>query len=260
MELNPEDIDQKKLDDLKYLGINRLSIGVQSFSQADLQYLKRSHGTEESYSAINTALKIGFNNINLDFIIGIPGQTQKDLTSNYDWASKHRIPHISVYLLEHVDRRGIDDAHDHNLYYFSKKYLGQMGYTHYEVSNFSSEGYQSFHNLKYWKNQDYIGLGVSASGYENGLDYKNHCQFNLYSQNLKSGKLPVDTINKLDPTSRKIITGLRCLEGIPINHFRSFESELADLIGNQLLIKKNNRIAVHPQKILLLNEILTYFI
>jgi oxygen-independent coproporphyrinogen-3 oxidase len=260
IELNPEDVTPAKLKALRNAGINRLSIGTQSFVPPDLHYLKRTHSVQQSLAAIENALDAGFTNINIDFIISLPTQTKKTLANNLYVLERINIPHISAYILEEVEDGEEKNIRDEALYFFTVDYLNSLGYIHYEVSNFSKKGSQCRHNLKYWENKDYIGMGLSASGYENGLDYKNTENIDEYFEKVNAGCLPRAEVNRGDANFRGIVVGLRLLEGISVNHFKKYPGELELLLTNGFLIRKENKIAVAPEKILLLNEILTYFV
>jgi oxygen-independent coproporphyrinogen-3 oxidase len=260
LEVNPEDISENKLRCWKEIGINRLSIGTQSFVQEDLIYLKRTHDVRQSIKAIEYALKMGFTNINTDFIISLPTQTRQTLKDNFSVLKNYNIPHVSAYLLEEVEESKEREARDNDLYFFTRDFLGQLGYTHYEISNFCRPNSQSRHNLKYWKNENYIGIGLSAAGYEHGLDYKNTIDFDDYFERINQRKLPQAEIDASDPEVRAIVMGLRLLEGISIDYFKDFREESDFLLSNGFLVRRDCRIAVNPGKLLLLNEILTYFI
>jgi oxygen-independent coproporphyrinogen-3 oxidase len=259
MEMNPEDISPAQLRYLKEIGVNRLSIGTQSFIQADLDYLKRTHQVHHSRQAVEYALEAGFSNLNLDFIISLPGQTRESLKDNFSILSAVDIPHVSAYLLEEVEESEEKYARDHDLYFFTREFLCCRGYTHYEVSNFSKPGFQSRHNRKYWENKSYIGAGLSASGYENGVDYKNTTDFNDYFEKIAHRQLPQEEENRPDLGVRRIVMGLRLLKGIPAVYFKKYREPSDFLLSGGFLIHNGKRIAVNPGKILLLNEILTYF-
>ena len=259
IETNPEDICKDKLRNYKKIGINRLSIGVQSFSPDDLLYLKRNHTGEQSIHAMESALDSGLSNINVDFIIGLPHQTEKGLEKNFLTAINHKIPHISAYILEGVKKDKKKEGRDHKLYFFTRDFLKSNGYIHYEVSNFCKKGSGSKHNLKYWKNKPYMGIGVSASGYESEQDYKNTSNLNDYFKRIKNNELPVKEINKTSPGLRKIVTGLRLIEGIPETNFNRYHKEMVFLLSNNFLIEDRKKVRVNPDKILLLNEILSRF-
>ena len=260
IEVNPEDVTKKKLDAYREAGINRLSIGTQSFCPADLRYLKRTHGVEQSLAAVEAALERGFSNINLDFIISLPTQDKKTLVENFSILRIYDIPHISAYILEDVEEGEEKNARDNELYFFTVEHLTGLGYMHYEVSNFCKPGFYSRHNRKYWENESYIGVGLSASGYENGTDYGNARSFKGYFGRLEAGLLPRVEVTRRDANLRGIVMGLRLLEGIPECHFKKYPEPLEFLLSNGLLIRKKGNIAINPKKILLLNEILTYFV
>jgi oxygen-independent coproporphyrinogen-3 oxidase len=260
IECNPEDLSKEKFRSLKSLGFNRLSIGVQSFVKEDLKYLCRNHNELQSERAIGEALESGFTNLNIDFIIGIPNQNTVSLDKNFSYLRKYKIPHISCYLLEIDEGYNSTSKNEQKLYHYTRNVLKSHGYIHYEVSNFCRPGFESLHNLKYWKNKDYIGIGLSASGYENDIDYKNVNAMNEYLMMISRNILPVKESQKFDQELRKIVVGLRLINGIPISNFTNFKKELELLISNDLLRKNNLNVYVNPQQILLLNEILINFL
>lgn len=260
IECNPEDLSVEKLQAIKTAGFNRLSIGVQSFQSKDLQYLKRTHTVRQSLDSISNALITGIDNINLDFLIGLPTQTIKSLSGNFDYLMKFNIPHVSCYLLEQVPGKKVSESMEQKLFKYSRNRLTGSRYIHYEVSNFCKNAKECRHNLKYWKNRDYLGIGLSASGYENGVDSKNVNSLDLYIRKLNQHKLPIGRIKKIDPIAREIVVGLRLLEGIPSSTLTHRRAELNMLLDNRFLINRGRKIAVHPEKILLLNEILSYLI
>lgn len=260
IECNPEDLSAAKLQVIKEAGFNRLSIGVQSFQSDDLEYLKRSHSARQSLDSIGNALAFGITNINIDFIIGLPTQTLKSLTENYRYLSHFKIPHVSCYLLEHVPIKKVSEIQQQKLFDYSRKRLNELDYLHYEVSNFCFAGKECRQNLRYWKNQDYVGIGLSASGYEDGVDYKNVGILDSYIRMLNENEFPIGERKIIDPMIRKIVVGLRLLEGISLNSFMHRKKELVMLLDHHFLVKNRQRISVNPDKIFLLNEILSYFI
>ena len=260
IEVNPEDVSREKLLALREMGINRLSIGTQSFRAEDLSYLKRTHGVRQSLSAVECALDIGFTNINVDFIISLPGQNRDTLEDSFSVLKRYTVPHVSAYLLEDVEEGEEKDTRDNDLYFFTIDYLAGLGYVHYEVSNFCRDGFQARHNLKYWKNKGYIGMGLSASGFETGMDYRNARSFNGYFKKLSAGELPVVETRRRDGDLRRIVTGLRLMEGISGRCFEKYPRQLDFLLSNRLLVRRGDKISVASGKILLLNEILGYFL
>jgi oxygen-independent coproporphyrinogen-3 oxidase len=269
LEANPEDITKQQLKAFRGLGINRLSIGVQSFQEQDLRFLKRNHSAAQAVQAIAMARDANFANVNIDLIIGLESQTLKSLELNFRVIEALKPTHISVYILEGVPlkrpplggvSRSKNDDRDVRLYFHARQNLLNMNYQHYEVSNYCLPGKVSRHNLKYWQNRPYIGVGASAAGFLDGRDYRNHSDLKKYYAALKQGKLPQTRIKQMDPVRRQIITGLRLLEGIPAAAFKPFAAATDFLLKEGFLIRRSRNLAVPPEKILLLNEILGYFI
>ena len=240
-------------------GVNRLSIGVQSFQERDLRFLKRTHNASQAERAVEQARDAGFTNISLDLIIGLETQTSGSTAMNFRQIEALKPAHVSVYILEGVPRPAADER-DERLYFQTRQSLLDLGYDHYEVSNFCRPGKASRHNLKYWKNQPYIGLGPSAAGYLEGRDYRNHGDLKKYYADLDKGLLPEQKTAPLQPDRRRIVTGLRLLDGIPASAFKPFPAPTDFLLAEGFLVRKGKNIAVPPEKILLLNEILGYFI
>ena len=259
LEANPEDLDAAQLKAFLRAGVNRLSIGVQSFQESDLRCLKRTHSAAQALQAIEQARDAGFSNISLDLIIGLETQTSGSMKLNFRQIETLKPAHVSVYILEGVPRPAADER-DERLYFQTRQNLLDLGYDHYEVSNFCRPGKASRHNLKYWKNQPYIGLGPSAAGCLDGRDYRNHPDLKKYYAGLDKGVLPEQKTAPLQPALRRIVTGLRLLDGIPASAFKPFPASTDFLLAEGFLARKGKNIAVPPQKILLLNEILGYFL
>lgn len=259
LEANPEDLAASQLRACRRAGVNRLSIGVQSFQDRDLRCLKRTHSATQALQAMEQARQVGFTNISLDLIIGLETQTSRSMERNFRQIETLKPAHVSVYILEGVPRQAADER-DARLYFQARQSLLDLGYDHYEVSNFCRPGKASRHNLKYWKNQPYIGLGPSAAGFLDGRDYRNHPDLKKYYAGLDKGILPEQKTAPLPAALRRIITGLRLLDGIPASAFKSFPAPSDFLLTEGFLVRKGKNIAVPPQKILLLNEILGYFI
>ena len=260
IECNPEECSGEKFKILMKAGFNRLSIGIQSFQEDDLRYLSRNHSREQCIQAIVRARDAGFSNINADLIIGLPPQSEKTLESNFDFIRNLPVSHVSCYLLEDCPKKSVSEKRQLEFYNFSRSRLNSLGFCHYEVSSFSRPGFECRHNLRYWQNQDYIGIGLGASGYENETDYQNHDEMDLYQDNIRHHRFPLKETRSSNTRKRKIVTGLRLMDGISGSSFDFHERELAFLLSENLLSKKGDRVAVNPEKILLLNEILAYFI
>jgi len=153
-----------------------------------------------------------------------------------------------------------NDDQDARLYFQSRQCLLAMGYQHYEVSNYCLPGKASRHNLKYWQNKSCIALGPSAAGFMDGRDYRNYSDLKKYYAALDQGILPEQKTAPIRPSLRRLITGLRLLDGIPASVFKPFPAPTDFLLAEGFLIRRGNNLAVPPEKILLLNEILGYFV
>lgn len=272
-ECNIENITKEKLELLFNNGVNRLSIGIQTFNDKYLKYLNRHHTKEEAINKINMAKNIGFNNINIDLIYAIPGQTIKELSEDLDIFLSLNIEHISTYSLIiepntwlYVHKtNNTDEDLDYEMYKLICKKLKSHGYNHYEISNFSKEGYCSKHNLTYWNNLEYYGFGIGASGYINGNRYDNTKSFNNYI----SGKYLLEShaLNKNETIENEFILGLRKTNGIDIVKFKEkYDIDITkinnvkELIKAKKLILKNNNLYINPRYIYVSNDILINFI
>lgn len=183
MEANPEGIDSAHLEAIRESGINRLSFGVQSAVDAELALLQRGHDMPTVMRVVNDAQRVGFDNINLDLIYGLPDQTMRSWESSLEAAMNIKPQHLSLYCLTIEEgtpmhrwlRNGQISAPDPDLaadqYQFVCEYLANRGYIHYEISNWALPGYECRHNITYWRNQDYLGLGAGAHGQAGGYRY-----------------------------------------------------------------------------------------
>lgn len=259
LEANPEDLSPPLLKDLRSAGVNRLSIGAQSFQQRDLCFLRRAHDAQRTIAASTMARDAGFRNVSLDLIIGLSTQTAASIEINFRTLEALQPSHVSLYILENVPRPE-DGGHDARLYHQARQALAALGFTHYEVSNFARPGKASRHNLKYWRMQPYVGLGPSAAGFLGGRDYRNVADMKRYAAAVRAGQPPLIRTAPIDPAKRRIVTGLRLLAGIPASAFSAFPSEAAFLLREEFLARRGRHIAVPEEKILLLNEIAGYFV
>ncbi len=192
METNPGTVDKEKLKKFKRAGISRISIGAQSFHEEELNFLTRIHDGEGAINTVNTAADAGFDNISIDLIFNLPGQTKEKWISNLRHAIKLPIKHISAYSL--ILERGTilnkmfldgkvvlqDDDHDADLYETTVEFLTDNGFLQYEVSNFTRPGYACIHNNAYWRHGDYIGFGTSAHSFINGKRWWNYSSLSKY--------------------------------------------------------------------------------
>jgi len=272
-ECNIENITREKLELLYLNGVNRLSIGIQTFNEKYLKYLNRNHTEDIIKEKISLAKSIGFKNINIDLIYALKGQTIKDLNDDIDKFLELDITHISTYSLiiePHTqlyinNESNIDEEIDYEMYKTIIKKLQDNRYKHYEVSNFAKEGYESKHNLTYWNNNEYYGFGVGASGYVNNVRYDNTRSINEY---FKGNYVFVS--HKLDlkeTIENEFILGLRKINGINRDDFYkkyTIDIKSIDIVNkllkeNKLLESKKN-IYINPKYIYTSNEILIEFI
>jgi oxygen-independent coproporphyrinogen-3 oxidase len=269
LEANPDDLAPARLRGWRDAGVNRLSVGAQSFQESDLRFLKRTHGAAQAAHAVEMAGEAGFANVGIDLIIGLPTQTPKSMERNFKIVGTLKPAHVSVYILEGVPSKrpplgGVPrpeaDDRDARLYVQARRALLDLGFRHYEVSNFCRPGKGSRHNLKYWRCEPYVGVGASAAGYLDGADYRNISNLDRYGAAVQQGRLPQVKTKQLDPARRRVITGLRLLAGIPASAFASFPRQTGFLLQEGFLFRRGRNIAVPPDKILLLNEILGYFV
>lgn len=189
MEINPKTVNTEYFENLKKLGVNRISVGIQCFDDEILKIINRIHNTEEAIETVKQAQRVGFDNISIDLIYGLPHQTLKKLDDTLEKALELDIQHISTYGLKIEDGTYFADNLPKNLpdqdlaadmYLNIVKKLTQNGFEHYEISNFCKKGYESEHNCIYWANQEYYGFGLAAHGYENGVRYSNVQNFEKY--------------------------------------------------------------------------------
>lgn len=235
IEANPTTLGRKdgvtlaKLQAYRYMGINRLSMGVQSMSNDRLHFLGRIHTAENVARDVKLAREKGFANINLDLIFSVPGESKEDALKDLDDIIALNPEHISCYslqieedtpfaeMIEHGEMTEVPDEEDRETYHAICSRLREAGYEHYEISNFAKPGFRSRHNSLYWDMSDYIAFGLGASGFVNNNRYKNVSDIEEYMKTVGSGELPVDEIHEntpFDNISEAVFTGLRRIEGI----------------------------------------------
>lgn len=242
LEINPETIDENYLKELKeQTSVNRLSIGVQTFDNQKLKEAGRLHNAQIIFETIKQAKESGFKNISIDLIYGLPNQTIRDVEKDVELALTLDIQHISIYGLKiekgtrwaYKSPENLPDPDEQaDMYEKITKILTEKGFSHYEISNFAIEGYESKHNLSYWRNKNYYGFGLGASGYEGCERYTNAMTFTKYFENplLKSYS---SELTKQEIMEEEIFLGLRCAEGINIENFnKKFDMDFNEKFGN----------------------------
>lgn len=251
LEVNPGTVDFNYLSQLKKVGINRLSIGAQSFNDDKLKFLKRIHTAEQAINAIDDAGKAGFDNISMDLIYGLPFETQNIWLEDLKQALKMAPPHLSCYMLtiepdtplgERFKKGLISPLDSMAMSMFFKKtsrFLTSNKYEHYEISNFS-KGRQnrSKHNSKYWNMTPYYGFGPAAHSYDGKTRCWNHQSIDTYIKKLASGSLPVEaseTLTREQKMIEMIMLRLRTFEGLDVEKFQnlfcvSFKKQFSDIL------------------------------
>lgn len=248
IENNPEDINENYLKLLKDIGVNRLSIGCQTFDNDTLKILNRKHKKEDTINSIELAKKY-FNNISIDLMLGLPNQTQEKIIEDIKIFNSLNLKHISVYGLKVEENTKLnylvdnkltsipDDDFQADMYEKITEILKQKDIYRYEISNFSKKGYESLHNLKYWKREQYIGLGPSAHSLFDDKRYSNTENIQKYIKNGLENKFIYENeeiIDKKEQEKEKIILALRLKEGL---NFKEYQNEF-----NQDFLKKYNSI------------------
>ncbi|MEI8005110.1 MAG: radical SAM family heme chaperone HemW [Bacteroidota bacterium] len=235
LEANPDDVTAQNLDEWKKAGINRLSIGMQSFEEADLKYLGRVHSGEQAERSVRLALEKGFQNMSVDFIYGMPTLTDKAFISNLEKAVSFGIPHISAYALtvepktamEVMIRKnsiiGPDEEKTVSQFSLLMQYLGRVNYEHYEISNFCLPGMYSRHNSSYWNGEHYLGLGPSAHSF-NGISRQwNPAGMNKYAGLIHSDRPHFETeiLSLPQKYNEYVMTSLRTMWGTRLEYIRN---------------------------------------
>ena len=273
IEVNPGTVTLEKLKDYKEAGINRLSIGLQSAQDELLKQIGRIHNYEQFLETYKMARKVGFKNINVDLMLGLPNQRIKDLKESLESIIELQPEHISVYSLIVEDGTPIankieagdlelpEEDMERNMYWYVKNTLELNGYKHYEISNFAKEGYQSKHNMNCWKQKEYIGIGLAAHSYRDITRYSNTGQLGEYIRNVQKENLErnriIHEIQKEDDTKKEyMLLGLRQIDGIQISKFKErFGDNPIYLFRNELKkLSEENLICVDDDNIKLTNK------
>ncbi len=270
-EANPESLSLDKIRLLKSYGVNRISLGVQSTQDKYLKTMNRHHDFNIVREVTSNLIKEGIDNINVDLILGLPNMNIKDLKIDLDNILSLPIKHISCYSLTVSPNtafyiNGVKPQEDdlmREYYDYVHYYLAEKGFVHYEVSNWAKVGYMSEHNLTYWKNEQYYGVGLGASGYIDNIRYTNTKSINEYNKgNINRNEEHVD-IDSL--RTYMIMTNLRTIYGLDLDKYKSLFNEnlletkgveLAELIGNKLITIEEHKIKPTYQGMMLLDSII----
>ena len=283
IEANPGDLDQEKIAVLKDSPVNRVSLGVQTFNDRMLKQIGRSHSEKDIYENIANLKKADFDNISIDLIYALPKQTMEDVKTNVAKAISLDIPHMSLYslILENHTvfmnrmRRGKlplpKEDLEAKMFDYIIAELEKAGFEHYEISNFSKPGFESRHNLMYWDNAEYYGIGAGASGYVDGIRYKNHGPIRHYLQAVEAGNARVqeEVLTLKEQMEEEMFLGLRKKSGVSKKRFEekfglSFEDQygavVSELTEQGLLVPDKDIVRMTKQGLFLGDTVAEKFI
>lgn len=261
IEVNPGTVNLQKLEDYFQSGINRLSIGLQSTHPHLLQTLGRVHTYYDFLDTYHWAREVGFQNINVDLMLGLPNQTLGELEDSLEEIISLEPEHISIYSLIVEEGTSLEkqiqdgtlvlpeEDLERKMYWRAKELLENNGYVHYEISNFAKPNYESKHNLDCWNQKEYVGFGVSAHSYTNNVRYSNITKVEEYIANYEKDKIEDNLIfhekqNKESKKKEYMLLGLRKLEGVSIQEFKNefidnpiflYHTQLEKLVNEELL-------------------------
>lgn len=284
VEANPGTLDKEKLMLLKKMGVNRISLGLQAWQNEHLKNLGRIHSAQEFLESYNLARSLGFNNINVDLMFGLPDESLDQWKETLKQVIDLKPEHLSCYSLiieEGTPLYNLYEAGKINLpeedterkmYWYTLSFLKSEGYDQYEISNFSKKNFQSQHNRVYWEHENYIGCGAAAHSFYKGYRYKNESDIGQYIKLINDKKSAVieKRLNTLEENMEEFIfMGLRLIEGISIDKFNNkfnisifniYEDAINKHKNNGLLKEQNGYLCLTPKGIEISNEVMSDFI
>lgn len=274
IESNPESLTLEKLKIMKKYGVNRLSIGVESTDDKILKAINRKHTYKDVIKAVSQARELGFNNINIDLILGLPNVSEKLLQKDIEHILELNPEHISCYSLtvspntlfyiNNIKERSEDEYR--NYYDLVDRILKKHSYIHYEISNWAKENYYALHNLTYWKDEEYFGIGLGASGYINHVRYTNTKSINKYLK-----KEFIDIREYIDLISDKeyyIMLNLRTVFGLNLTYYKKvygedfylkYQNLITKYINKGYMILKDEKLSLTYEGMMILDSILVDF-
>ena len=263
LEANPDDLTVDKLRQLKSSGINRLSIGIQSFHEVDLKWMNRSHNAAQARNSIVEARNLGFENLSIDLIFGCPTTTEENWQQNLDLVSELDIPHISCYGLTIEEKTALahqvktqsgslpKEESNAQQFLLTMNHLESQGYEQYEISNYAKNQLYSKHNTNYWKQVPYLGIGPSAHSFDGRSRQWTQPNNSQYIKNINEGRLPSDSevLSSKDLYNEYVLTHLRTIWGCNTNSIKSnhtnyvehFRTEVSPLIQQGLILQSDNQ-------------------
>jgi len=247
VEVNPDDVAEGYFASLKEMGVNRISLGVQSWDDKRLKYLGRRHGTAQSAEALKLVFSEGISNVSVDLIFGVPGMTTADLKHDLEKTLSYPVKHLSAYhltiengtKLATMKEKGtlteIDEETSNAMFSLLAGFCREKGFIQYEISNFALEGYMSKHNSSYWKQVPYLGLGPSAHSFDGRSRQWNVSDVKRYISSIAEGTVPFEReeLDRLTMFNEYVMTALRTMWGIDLAHVESlYDKELHDYLVN----------------------------
>ncbi|MCX7796276.1 MAG: radical SAM family heme chaperone HemW [bacterium] len=284
IEVNPGTINMDKLRFYRNLGINRISIGVQSLVDEELRTLGRIHSSKEALDALDISVKVGFENISVDLIYGIPNQTIESWGKTLESVLKRGLTHISIYgliyepgtpLYKFLNRGMVNpmpESLELEIFNITQEVLDRYGFFWYEISNYAKDGYECRHNLTYWKGEDYLGFGPSAHSLIGNVRNSNTPNIKAYVELVNRGKSPKiweDRLSPFEKAKELVILGLRLREGVSISEVymktgidigKIFSQNIEKLVFQQLIYRQDDRIALTDKGRLLGNLVFGEFL
>lgn len=276
LEANPDDITAERVNEWKELGINRLSIGIQSFRESDLRWMNRAHSVEEGLNCIQIAQEAGITNLSVDLIYGLPELTLNEWLEHVNQVIELGIQHVSAYCLTVEEKtslhhmvsqqeiRPASDDEQHDQFLALVDTMEKHGYEQYEISNFAKTGFRAVHNSNYWKRISYIGIGPSAHSFHSQKRRWNVANNRAYMKAIHEEKGWYDTevLNKQSTWNELLLTGLRTFEGVRLNELYELdaftnedEQQLASFAEQGWLIRTSERIYLTKQGRLMADHI-----
>ena len=261
-EANPESLSLEKIKMLKEHGVNRISLGVQTTNDKILKAVNRNHTFEQVKTAVKNLKENGIDNINVDLILGLPHTSKKILKEDLKNVLSLDIKHISCYGLTvnphtALFNKGFKEPESdilRDFYDEVEQTLKENSFVHYEVSNWAKPGYQSEHNLTYWRNEQYFGCGLGASGYIKDIRYKNTVNLSQYLK--RAFIAEKEKVSDKDKITYQIMLNLRTIEGLDCSFVKNKEKEIEKLINNGLLLKIDNAIVPTYQGMMVLDSLI----
>ena len=261
-EANPESLSLEKIKMLREHGVNRVSLGVQTTNDKILKMVNRDHTFEQVKTVVKNLKENGINNINVDLILGLPHTRKKILKEDLKNVLSLDIEHISCYGLTvnphtALFNKGFKEPESdvlRDFYDIVEQTLKENGFVHYEVSNWAKPGYQSEHNLTYWRNEQYYGCGLGASGYIKDIRYKNTINLSQYLK--REFVFEKEIVSEKDKITYQIMLNLRTIEGLDVNFVKEKEPIIEELIKENFLVKKDDNLIPTFEGMMILDQII----